>query len=137
MKSNINLHFNNEIRKIRENSQLRNMAESHRLADSKIYRNGKELTSFSCNDYLGLSHNKKIISASIKAIKKYGVGAGASRLVSGNHPLYSKLENLITNFKNGQSTCVFGSGFLTNAGVIPAISSQNDLLEVERILLEV
>ena len=128
MKSNINLHFNNEIRKIRENSQLRNMAESHRLADSKIYRNGKELTSFSCNDYLGLSHNKKIISASIKAIKKYGVGAGASRLVSGNHPLYSKLENLITNFKNGQSTCVFGSGFLTNAGVIPAISSQNDLL---------
>ena len=128
MKSNINLHFNNEIRKIRENSQLRNMAESHRLAGSKIYRNGKELTSFSCNDYLGLSHNKKIISASIKAIKKYGVGAGASRLVSGNHPLYSKLENLITNFKNGQSTCVFGSGFLTNAGVIPAISSQNDLL---------
>ena len=97
---NINLHFNNEIRKIRENSQLRNMAESHRLPGSKIYRNGKELTSFSCNDYLGLSHNKKIISASIKAIKKYGVGAGASRLVSGNHPLYSKLENLITNFKS-------------------------------------
>ena len=40
MKSNIHLHFNNEIRKIRENSQLRNMAESHRLAGSKIYRNG-------------------------------------------------------------------------------------------------
>ncbi|PPR29943.1 MAG: 8-amino-7-oxononanoate synthase [Alphaproteobacteria bacterium MarineAlpha9_Bin1] len=128
IKNNNNLYFSKEIKKIKHNSQFRNLIKSHRYSNSKIFRNGKELISFSCNDYLGLSQNKTIISASIQALKEYGTGAGASRLVSGNHPLYNELENLITKFKNVESTCVFGSGFLTNTGVIPAVSSKDDLI---------
>ena len=99
MENDVKHIFYNEIRKIKDTSQLRILNESYRSKDSKVLRNGKRLISFSCNDYLGLTQNKTLINASINAIKKYGTGAGASRLVSGNHPLYTKLENLISNFK--------------------------------------
>jgi len=133
MENDVKHIFYNEIRKIKDTSQLRILNESHRSRDSKVLRNGSRLISFSCNDYLGLTQNKTLINASINAIKKYGTGAGASRLVSGNHPLYTKLENLISNFKLGESTCVFGSGFLTNTGVIPAIATKNDLIVYDEL----
>ena len=69
-----------------------------------------------------------MIEAGIKAIKKYGAGSGASRLVSGNNFLYEKLEHLLASFKNGEAACVFGSGYLTNTGVIPALTTNKDLL---------
>ena len=56
-------------------------------------RGGRRLLSFSCNDYLNLSQHPAIIKAAVEATKRYGVGAGASRLVTGNHPLYAQLES--------------------------------------------
>lgn len=56
-------------------------------------RGGRRLVSFSCNDYLNLSGHPAVIKAAIAATKRYGIGAGASRLVTGNHPLYAALEN--------------------------------------------
>ncbi len=55
-------------------------------------RDGRRLLSFSCNDYLNLSRHPAIIKAAVEAAQRYGVGAGASRLVTGNHPLYDELE---------------------------------------------
>ena len=55
-------------------------------------QNGAPLVSFSCNDYLGLTHHPDVIAASIEATRRYGAGAGSSRLVNGNHPLYAELE---------------------------------------------
>ena len=54
-------------------------------------RGGRRLLSFSCNDYLNLSRHPAIIKAAVEAAQRYGVGAGASRLVTGNHPLYDEL----------------------------------------------
>ena len=56
-------------------------------------RGGRRLLSFSCNDYLNLSRHPAIIKAAVEAAQRYGVGAGASRLVTGNHPLYDELES--------------------------------------------
>jgi 8-amino-7-oxononanoate synthase len=52
-----------------------------------VERGGGHLISFSCNDYLGLSGRPAIVEAAHNAIEKFGVGAGVSRLVTGNHPL--------------------------------------------------
>ena len=109
-------------------SQKRDIVNTIRKNNSFVTRNKKELISFSCNDYLGLSQNSEVIEAGIKAIKKYGAGSGASRLVSGNNFLYDKLEQLLASFKNGEAACVFGSGYLTNTGVIPALTTNKDLL---------
>ena len=55
-----------------------------------VERGGRRLLSFSCNDYLNLSGHPAIIKAAVEAAERYGVGAGASRLVTGNHPLYER-----------------------------------------------
>ena len=75
-------------------------------------RNGRRLISFSCNDYLNLSQHPAIIDTAVEAAKRYGVGAGASRLVTGNHPLYVELESRLARLKASEAACVFGSGYL-------------------------
>jgi len=128
MNSKIISVYKNKLSEINKLSQARKLVTTSRENNLKVTRNKKQLISFSCNDYLGLSKNKEVIKESIKATKKYGSGSGASRLVSGNNPLYEELENLLAKYKKSESACVFGSGFLTNAGIIPALTSSKDLL---------
>ncbi len=94
---------------------------------------GRRLLSFSCNDYLNLSQHPQIIAAAIDAIKRYGVGAGASRLVTGNHALYEELETRLARLKGTEAACVFGSGYLTNTGIIPALVGADDLILVDEL----
>ena len=72
-----------------------------------IERNGRQLLSFSCNDYLNLTQHPAIKQAAIAAIEEYGAGSGASRLVTGNHPLYAKLESRLAQFKAHRSRLCF------------------------------
>lgn len=96
-------------------------------------RGGCRLLSFSCNDYLNLSQHPEIVAAAIDAIKRYGVGAGASRLVTGNHPLYDELEARLARLKGTEAACVFGSGYLANTGIIPAVVGPDDLILVDEL----
>jgi 8-amino-7-oxononanoate synthase len=89
------------------------------------------LLSFSCNDYLNLSQHPDVIAAAIEATARYGVGAGASRLVTGNHPLYAELESRLARLKGSEAACVFGSGYLANTGIIPALVGADDLILVD------
>ena len=68
----------------------RTLAETDRLDGIWVERNGRRLLSFSCNDYLNLTHHPAVKAAAIAAIERYGVGGGASRLVTGNHPLFAR-----------------------------------------------
>jgi 8-amino-7-oxononanoate synthase len=92
-----------------------------------VERNGRRLLSFSCNDYLNLTQHPATRAAAVAAIERYGLGSGASRLVTGNHPLYADLEGRLARLKGTQAACVFGSGFLANTGIIPALIGPGDL----------
>jgi 8-amino-7-oxononanoate synthase len=96
-------------------------------------RDGRRLLSFSCNDYLNFSQHPETVAAAIDAIKRYGVGAGASRLVTGNHPLYGELETRLARLKGTEAACVFGSGYLANTGIIPAVVGPDDLILVDEL----
>ena len=98
-----------------------------------VERDGRRYLSFSCNDYLNLSHHPDVIKAAIEAMKRYGVGAGASRLVTGNHPLYAELERALARFKGTEAACVFGSGYLANTGILPALVGPADLILVDEL----
>jgi 8-amino-7-oxononanoate synthase len=93
-----------------------------------VIRDGRRLLSFSCNDYLGLSTHPAVKAAAIAAIAAHGVGAGASRLVTGNHPDYDALEARLARLKGTAAACVFGSGYLANIGVIGALVGPGDLV---------
>lgn len=106
----------------------RELSETVREDGLWVTRGGRRYLSFSCNDYLGLTHRPEVKAAAIAAIECYGAGAGASRLVTGNYPLYAQLEARLARLKGTEAACVFGSGFLANVGIIPALIGREDLL---------
>lgn len=116
------------------NARLRRtLTDTHRIDGIRAERDGRVLTSFCCNDYLNLSQDPRVKAAAVAAIETYGVGAGASRLISGNHPLYAALEARLASFKGAEAVAVFGSGFLANAGVPPALVGPDDLILIDRL----
>lgn len=114
--------------------QKRSLVPSERGVGVRVERGGKALISFSCNDYLGLSHHPEVIKAASAALAQYGAGAGASRLVTGNCPLYDELENLLAEQKGTEAACVFGSGYLANIGTIPALVGAGDLILADKYI---
>lgn len=98
-----------------------------------VERGGRRLLSFSCNDYLNLSHHPDVKAAAADALQAFGLGAGASRLVTGEHPLLGRLERRLARFKGYEAACVFGSGYLANAGVIPTVVGPGDLVLVDAL----
>ena len=112
----------------------RNLAPTARLDGVHVQRGGRRLISFSCNDYLGLAHDPRVLAAAHGALDEHGAGAGASRLVTGEHPLLGELERRLAAFKGAQAACVFGSGYLTNAGVIATLTGANDLVLLDELV---
>ena len=97
------------------------------------HREGRTLVSFSCNDYLGLSDDPRVIAAGQEALARYGAGAGASRLVTGNHPVLAALEARLAAHKGKDAALVFGSGYMANLGIVPALAGPRDLVLVDAL----
>ena len=117
-----------------EGRQLRRrLAETARTDGIWVERDGRRLLSFSCNDYLALSHRPEIKRAAVQAIEQYGVGSGASRLITGNHPLFAELESRLARLKGTEAAAVFGSGYLANTGIIPALVGPEDMILVDAL----
>jgi 8-amino-7-oxononanoate synthase len=111
----------------------RALAETVREDGIWVERGGRRLLSFSCNDYLNLSQHPAVKQAAKAAIDRYGAGSGASRLVTGNHPLYAALEARLAAIKATEAAVVFGSGYLANAGVIPALIGRDGLVLLDAL----
>lgn len=111
----------------------RRLRPTARAAGAVLERDGQRLISFSCNDYLNLSTHPAVIDAAIDAARRHGAGAGASRLVTGDHPLYCALEARLAALKQTEDAVVFGSGFLANTGIIPALMAREDAIFVDEL----
>ncbi|MFA4844600.1 MAG: 8-amino-7-oxononanoate synthase [Candidatus Margulisiibacteriota bacterium] len=111
--------------------------ELARLKKDGLYRQLKQIGPatlvFCSNDYLGLSQHPRVKAAAIAAIAKYGFGAGASRLVSGNSPLQEELERKIANFKGRAAAIVFPTGYMANLGAISSLVDENDTVIIDRL----
>src|SRR5262249_5504566 len=117
-----------------ERSKLRRtLVETARVSGIWVERHGRRLLSFCCNDYLNLTHHPAIKEAAIAALRTYGVGAGASRLVTGNHPLFAELETRLARVKETEAACVFGPGYLANLGIIPTLAGPGDLVLIDEL----
>ena len=114
-------------------SLRRSLVPTARTDSIWVERQGRRLLSFSCNDYLGLTQHPELKVAAIEAIERHGVGAGASRLVTGDHPLYAELESRIARMKGTAAACVFGSGYLANTGVAQALLGRDDLILIDEL----
>ena len=114
-------------------SLRRRLKPTRRHDGALVERDGRRLISFSCNDYLGLSHHPAVRAAAAEAALNYGAGAAASRLVTGDHPLLADLERRLARLKGTEAACVFGSGYLANTGVIPTLVGPGDAIFVDAL----
>jgi 8-amino-7-oxononanoate synthase len=122
-----------KLAELERSSLRRALVDTTRVTGIWLLRDGRRLLSFSCNDYLNLTHHPAVKDAAIEALRVYGLGAGASRLVTGNHPLFAELEGRLARLKNAQAACIFGSGYLANLGIIPALVDPGDLVLIDEL----
>jgi len=95
---------------------------------------GRKFINFSSNDYLDLLNRAELKEASIEATRQFGAGSGASRLVTGSLSIHEELEGEIARHKGYPAALFFGSGFLTNIGVVSALVGRNDVVLVDRLI---
>ena len=99
----------------------------------RIVVDGRDVVNFSSNDYLGLANDPLLREAAARAIERYGVGAGASRLVCGNLAPYAELEARLAVFKGKEAAVVFGSGYAANVGTICALVGKGDTVILDKL----
>lgn len=89
---------------------------------------GKKLLNFCSNNYLGFAQDKRLVNAVIKAVKKYGVGAGAVRPISGNLKLHMDAEKALAKLKGAEAAFLLPGGFIANIVAIATIVGKEDIV---------
>ena len=96
-------------------------------------RRTRRLINFSSNDYLGLANDPRLREAAISALQEFGVGAGASRLISGTQPPHVRLERALAEWKGTEAALCFSSGYAAALGSIPALVTKNDVVLLDKL----
>ena len=132
-KASLRSFARDKLEQLRDRHLLRSLIATERRPCATTRLDSEEMISFACNDYLGLSHHPKVIEASREATRTWGAGAGASRLITGNNPLYQGLEDALAKIKGTEDAVVFGSGYLANVGIIPTLAARQDLILMDEL----
>ncbi len=94
---------------------------------------GRDLISFCSNDYLGLANDPKLIEAACAGAKKWGVGSGASHLVSGHLSPHEELEQELATFTGFPRALLFSTGYMANLGIIVALVGRGDAVFADKL----
>lgn len=95
---------------------------------------GHDLVNFSSNDYLGLATHPRLKEALIEGTTRFGVGAGASRLICGNLEAHRELEDSLARFKATDAALTFSTGYATALGTVCSLVSQDDIVILDRLV---
>ncbi len=120
--------FTSEIQNLKNIDLYRKLRLVQGSQGSCVSISGKKVILLCSNNYLGLANHPSIKKAANKAIKEFGCGSGASRLISGTMKLHSELEKKIALFKNTNSALVFNSGYHANIGTLSALMKKRDIV---------
>jgi 8-amino-7-oxononanoate synthase len=94
---------------------------------------GKQVLAFASNDYLGLANHPQLIEAAAEGARRWGVGAGASHLVSGHSAVHEALEKELARFVGCEAALVFSTGYMANIAVVPALLGRGDEIFADRL----
>ena len=126
----MNMSFNKKLKTRLQNLQQQQLYRSRRLVETPqgvtLNIKGKELINFCSNDYLGLANHPDVRQAFKKAVDDYGVGSGASQLVTGHQKPHHALEEELADFLGRDRVLVFSTGYMANLGVLSALSERKD-----------
>ena len=112
---------------------LRHRYELQNAQGTHVKVDGKPLLSFSSNDYLGLADHPQLLAALQTGTQQYGLGAGASHLVSGHFSAHDELEHALAEFVGKPAALLFSSGYLANLGAVQALVGRNDRIFADKL----
>jgi len=125
--------FKEQLKALRAASLDRHLREISSSQGPEIEIDGRRFVNFSSNDYLGLANDSRLRKAAIEAVNEFGVGAGASRLISGTQSPHVRLERALAKWKGTEASLCFSSGYAAALGVIGALVSKNDVVLLDKL----
>ena len=102
-------------------------------AGRQLHVDGRALVNLASNDYLALSSHPRLIEAAVEAIRRWGVGSGASRLVAGTLPIHSEVERKFAAFKHAEAALLCPTGFMANLAAITSLAGPGDLVCLDKL----
>lgn len=99
----------------------------------RVRVDGQQVLSFASNDYLGLANHPELITAAQEASAHFGVGAGASHLMTGHHAMHQRLEAQLADFVGLPAALLFSTGYMANLGVIAALTGREGVVFADRL----
>jgi len=132
------INFNSELQQRLNSLREQNLFRELRRVDSpqspRIQIKEKIFLNFSSNDYLGLANDLILKKAAVRAIKKFGAGAGASRLICGSLAPFHELEESLAHFKKTEAALSFSSGYTTAPGAVCALIGKGDVIILDKLV---
>jgi 8-amino-7-oxononanoate synthase len=125
--------FAEQLKALRAASLDRHLSEIGTAQGPQIEIAGRRFINFSSNDYLGLANDARLRKAATEAINEFGVGAGASRLISGTQSPHLRLERALAEWKSTQAALCFSSGHAAALGSIPALVTKNGVVLLDKL----
>lgn len=118
------INFSHRLKYLEERHLLRSIKVVEKIEGTNAVINGKRCTLFCTNDYLGLSGHPAVKTSAISAIEESGFGSGSAPLIAGNGIYHTRLSADISSFKGSESSILFGSGYIANTSIIPALADR-------------
>lgn len=125
--------FEEQLQALHARSLHRKLREIGSPQGPEVRIVGRELVNFSSNDYLGLAADPILRQAAIAAIEEFGVGAGASRLISGTQTPHVVLETTLAKWKRAPAAICFSSGYAAALGTLAALASKEDVVILDKL----
>jgi len=125
--------FRQELERLRASGLHRSLRLVEGAQQGRVVVDGREVLLLCSNNYLGLAAHPALQEASVTAVRGFGTGSGAARLVSGNMTLHRQLEERLARFKGTESALLFNSGYTANLGIISALAGRGDSIYSDRL----
>jgi len=122
-----------ELQELEQVSLMRSLRVLNTPQGASITEDGSSLLNFASNDYLGLTTHPEIIDAACQGTKKWGTGAGSSRLISGTMHPHDELECTIASLKNKPAARVFANGYCSSLGLLSGIMRKGDVILLDKL----
>ena len=132
--NNFDRELTQRLADIREQGLLRELRRIDSPQAPRIEVGGRTLLNFSSNDYLGLANEPALKEAAIKAVERYGAGAGASRLICGSLVPHQELDETLAAFKGAEAALSFSTGYAAAIGTICALLGNDDFIILDKLV---
>ena len=125
--------FSLQLSELAQADQLRTRRIVDGPQDASMLVDGKRVMAYASNDYLGLANHPKVVEAAMRALKRYGLGAAASHMVSGHMRAHHELEEKLAAYIGLPKALLFSSGYAANIGILTALAGRGDTIFADKL----